>query len=336
MPGLKYSVKNGETYGKLTIIDDRMIYDSNKNVNRKLVKCQCSCENKTVYYSEPRLLCLGKIKSCGCSRHSPKVLRKHKVYINERYGKLLVVAIPSKEDLIKLNIFITKVKCECDCGNKEFYIEPWKLRTETNRSCGCGSLRNRGSLLKVKIGDKFGRLTAISEPYLSRIPNRKNKCKWWMVKCKCECNGPDSEKEILIYTLAKTKTPSCGCYSAKFKHGFWDTRLYRIWSGMKERCENKHNNPKYDYWSNKNIIVCDEWKNDFLIFKEWAEKNGYNDKMTIHRKNDGNYDPNCCVWLTREEHAKMPIIERDEKINLLQERLKLYENTFGVIDFNKV
>lgn len=45
-------------------------------------------------------------------------------------------------------------------------------------------------------------------------------------------------------------------------------------------------------------MVCDEWKNDFKAFYDWAINNGYQDGLSIDRINvDGNYEPSNCRWV---------------------------------------
>ena len=79
-------------------------------------------------------------------------------------------------------------------------------------------------------------------------------------------------------------------------HGESETRLYYIWTTMKARCLNK-NNRNYPIYGGRGIMVCDEWLKSYESFRDWALKNGYEDNLTIDRKNnDDNYKPNNCRW----------------------------------------
>ncbi len=52
----------------------------------------------------------------------------------------------------------------------------------------------------------------------------------------------------------------------------------------------------------RGITVCDEWRNDFKAFYDWAMSNGYSDELTIDRINGkGNYEPTNCRWATYKE-----------------------------------
>ena len=85
-------------------------------------------------------------------------------------------------------------------------------------------------------------------------------------------------------------------------HGGSKTRLYRIWKQMRIRC-NCHTNPTYRHYGARGIRICSEWS-DFSAFRDWAVRNGYNDSLTIERKDfNGDYAPDNCEWIPREKQS---------------------------------
>lgn len=80
-----------------------------------------------------------------------------------------------------------------------------------------------------------------------------------------------------------------------------NSRLYNIYKNMLQRCYNPKK-PKYPNYGARGIVVCDEWKDDYNVFKDWAINNGYRDDLTIERVDvNGNYEPNNCKWITNLE-----------------------------------
>ena len=80
-------------------------------------------------------------------------------------------------------------------------------------------------------------------------------------------------------------------------------RLNNIYWGMKKRCYNP-SNQNYKYYGARGITICDEWKNDFKTFKNWALQNGYSDRLTIDRiDTSAGYSPINCRWITQKEQC---------------------------------
>lgn len=80
-----------------------------------------------------------------------------------------------------------------------------------------------------------------------------------------------------------------------------NTRVYRVWQSMKSRCNYKSVNG-YKNYGGRGITVCDEWKNDFMNFYNWAMANGYKEGLSIDRIDvNGNYCPENCRWITMQE-----------------------------------
>ncbi len=92
----------------------------------------------------------------------------------------------------------------------------------------------------------------------------------------------------------------------KTKHGMYGTRIYRIYRGMKNRCNNQ-NTPEFKYYGGRGIKICPEWDkpDGFSIFCEWAMANGYSDELSIDRidVNKG-YNPENCRWVDSVVQAR--------------------------------
>lgn len=148
----------------------------------------------------------------------------------------------------------------------------------------------------VYIGQKIRFLTILE------VFKRNKK---WVCKCKCDCGNI---KIIDKSSILLGKTQSCGCYNKKRVHethskgNFTNTRLYTTWENMKVRCYNP-NNPQFHNYGGRGIIVCEEWKDDFLKFRKWAISNGWDEthkkfEISLDRINvNGNYEPTNCRWV---------------------------------------
>lgn len=182
---------------------------------------------------------------------------------------------------------------KCDCGNtKEILLS--RVRNGYVNSCGCLRKENaRKAIFKDITGQKFNHLTVVS--YAGQSNGRT------MWNCLCDCGNTvvvDSN------SLKSGNTTACGCRKSEgwrnsLTHGKSHTRLYRIWRSMKQRCYNVKNEYYMNY-GGRGITICAEWLNDFQAFYDWSMAHGYQDDLTIDRKNnDKGYSPENCQWVTR-------------------------------------
>ena len=153
------------------------------------------------------------------------------------------------------------------------------------------------------LGNSYKRWTVIDDLiYWERGKQRK-------VLCQCSC--PDKTIKLVGLAQLNDKTSgSCGCLqreviiSRNFKHGYSKRKdsdpIYDLWGNMLNRCYNE-NNKSYDNYGGRGITVCDEWKYNAKLFVDWCLDNGWEESLTIDRKNnDGDYKPSNCRFVTRK------------------------------------
>lgn len=151
-----------------------------------------------------------------------------------------------------------------------------------------------GKVAENLVGMKFNMLTVV-ERSTGPTPRKA----FWL--CRCDCGN---YKTFVAQQLKENKAYSCGCVNFYEKHGMHDTRIYKIWNSLLGRCYTISSGG-YKNYGGRGISVCDEWRNDFMTFHNWAMGSGYNDTLTIERIDvNGNYEPNNCKWITIKQQSR--------------------------------
>ncbi len=138
------------------------------------------------------------------------------------------------------------------------------------------------------LGKRFGKLFVLSEDSSDGVRR---------AHVVCDCGG---SKKVAVGNLVKGTTTSCGCVHLDkvTKHGLSQTRLYKIWAGMHERCNNPMHEA-YQRYGGRGIAVDPSWET-VEAFIEWSKVSGYSPELTLDRIcNENNYRPDNCRWATR-------------------------------------
>lgn len=200
--------------------------------------------------------------------------------------------------------------CQCECGN---VVEKPSVNFAYGKNQSCGCLKHKMVVehyyelhKKNQIditGERFGRLTAIE--MVEKSP--KQGCMWL---CRCDC-GNEVVRPVKL--LRSGGVQSCGCLrdekiaKVNAKHNKSHSRLYNVWNGMRQRC-NDPNHKSYKNYGGRGIKVCDEWDN-FEAFEKWALESGYNPdaeygECTLDRIDvNGDYEPSNCRWVDIQTQA---------------------------------
>jgi hypothetical protein len=237
----------------------------------------------------------------------------------QRFGRLEVISPAFKDNYNKWHW-----NCKCDCGNEKI-IRGGDLKSNKTQSCGCLRL---GCLEDARFIDltnmRFGKLLVMSSTF---IGNKGEEGGLWL--CKCDCGN---EKIVKRVELRTGRVKSCGCaqYKSGFEHGLSRSVFASIRQGMMTRCYNP-NSKDYHNYHDKNITVCDEWRDNPISFYKWGIASDYKAGLTLERiDNSKGYSPENCRWATHEEQANNKNTNRYITFNGEARQVKEWSKKLGI------
>lgn len=153
----------------------------------------------------------------------------------------------------------------------------------------------RGEVRRDLVGKQIGCMTVLDDYIRKRVKHGTNI--YW--KCRCRCGN---EKYISRERLRKGKYDYCEKCRPK---GVRNNRLYHIYHGIKQRCYNPKT-PGFEYYGGKGVKMCEEWLEDYDVFRDWSLSHGYipNTSLSIDRiDSNGDYCPENCQWIPLGENS---------------------------------
>jgi len=133
----------------------------------------------------------------------------------------------------------------------------------------------------------------------------KHKARFGIFECP-NCYTHFKTRTADVKAGKSTKCQSCSTAISKTTHGMNRQPIHALWCDMNKRCRDTSNK----HYGGKGVTVCEEWRNDFIKFKDWALENGYEEGLQIDKDilcgelgiYPKIYSPKTCCFITKSEN----------------------------------
>lgn len=201
--------------------------------------------------------------------------------------KVGFIKVLSKNENSGGTVDSTLWNCICEACDSLIILNHKTITSKKKTTCGC-KLRT----LKFKSGNRFGKLTIVSEAEKSKNGVRQ-------LLCQCDCG---KETTVRANNLTSGNTTSCGCVGEESRrtHGMSNTRVYQIHEGMLRRCR-EDLKEQFPFHAGKGVKVCKEWNPQLGgSFENFYRDMGDPPEGHSLDRIDGqkDYSKNNCRWAT--------------------------------------
>ncbi|RYZ94064.1 MAG: hypothetical protein EOO68_20895, partial [Moraxellaceae bacterium] len=169
--------------------------------------------------------------------------------------------------------------------------------------------------------------------------------KKWLVECRCgfraiRCKGDVVSGKSRCCNACRYENRK-GAKSPKITtHGLSNSPTQTSWTEMKRRCLQPHRRG-YENYGGRGITVCDRWllgeggKSGFHCFVDDMGERPDTDHQIDRIDNDGNYTPENCQWIHRNEQIynrqNTKKFEVFGEVLTMQEACKKYSIPYNIL-----
>lgn len=317
----------GDKIGVVTILDK--VYNNDRKEWEYICECRCGNRFKTRkdHLTKPRQGCKACINKVKADIDLSNTITR------AEYNKVVEAKEIAKEERHAAK----RAERAARRAAYQAQLDEWaRMRRERREKYERSKLTH-----PIWIGQRFGRLTVID----SYVADKKTR---WILQCDC---GNIIDRKAGMVNAGQHK--SCGCISREIiANAVSHERLYGVWRNMNDRCLNPNNNNYHNY-GGRGIKICDEWKNSYEVFRNWAYENGWTeeipdnhrDVLSIERINvNGNYEPsNCCfiplwkqIYNRRQYSERTPIKTKKDttiiEINGVKKSRREWQEFYNIKD----